>query len=217
MLARLLRWRIADAAEANTAAQTTSAIRGAVDAAGAAVGTTWSVANLETVWVRAGDFLLDQIKMRVGVQIKGASQYATRLRFTFVTYTDGVICYDDGATQIKNFGLTDMALLIDYNAAGPGSCNFVALRNCVEPQLANLRIVQHRGAVGGGQVNTNAVLMDRVINADVRSVVFDGGNRGIYASGGGTNCGRSMAASPTSPATGRRRADSASTTPPPTT
>ena len=166
-------------------ADSTAAIQAAIDAARTADTTsTWSqVSGLSAVLIPFGDYLITApLRIPEGVHIYGISPTATRLLFNFDGYTDGITAVNtDGLTFTKNFGVHNLALMADPDGTFIGPYNFMHFVYAIEPQIHNVRVIQHLSATGGGNLAANAINLEKCINVDIDNVVVDGGYRALYA------------------------------------
>jgi hypothetical protein len=172
----------------------TAAIQVAIDLANPTPLSTHTVSDIKVVWVPDGTYRVDgQLVMREGVFLVGSGVTAARLQFGWTGGTSKIIGYGQkydvlqsnppGTTFTKNWGLQNITLMPSYTESGPGSCAYIDSLFDIELTLINVRIIMHKGAVGGGQLNAIGLRLEKSIDLKMYGVTFDGGTDHISAAG----------------------------------
>lgn len=146
---------------------------------------TWSISNVGTILFPPGDYLIkNTLRMREGVYLLGVSPYSSRFRFDWSGSLIGISNQTiSGESFTKNFGISNIGFLPDYNAPTPSSVVFLSFNFAIEPLVHNCRFILHKGAIGGGKINGTAIKLEKCINVDFDRLVFDGGLVGVSATG----------------------------------
>lgn len=153
---------------------------------------THSISDLKTVYCDGGNARIDrQLVFPEGVVLDGKDKLSSRLCFSWGLTTKIIgygRVYDQlqgnvpATTFTKNWGLKNLTLAPYYPASGPGSCVYVDYLFDIEPILHHIRIIMHKGAVLGGQLNATAAHFSKCIDPDFIDVTFDGGLNHLDAS-----------------------------------
>lgn len=153
---------------------------------------THSISDLRTVFCDGGGARIDgQLIFPEGVVLDGKDKLSSRLCFSWGVTTKIISygrIYDQlegnpvGTTFTKNWGLKNLSLFPYYPESGPSSCTYFDYLYDIEPVLHSVRIVMHKGAISGGQLNATAAHFKKTIDPDFIDVTFDGGLNHLDAS-----------------------------------
>ena len=130
-----------------------------------------------------------QLVFPEGIVLEGGDKISSRLCFSWGMSTK-IVSYGRihdqlngnpaGTTYTKNWGLKNVSLMPYYPDPGPDNCIYLDYLYDIEPLLHNVRMVMHKGAVKGGQLNATAINFKKTIDPSFIDVTFDGGLNHIY-------------------------------------
>lgn len=180
-------------ADPTGATDSTSAIQDAIDAAVPSPETTHSLDSRKAVVFPDGDYLINgTIIIPEGLNVIGQSREGTRLRMGWVDSLEKFKTYNDSLdTETKNFQFRNLTIAPDYEQDAPEDpATVFRLRYAIEASFQNIRIIQHLGAIDGGDIETlTAFDLDKCVDVGMQHVIIDGGSYGIRARTSGGSSG----------------------------